>query len=320
MLTKLHISLFFWIGIILSGCSLSKITSRDLRLESNYCTPAMDYSYDSIYKPLPTAEIYKSRLMKKFSFSTLLTANAVGILKDWEKLDSLKTVHLSNKSAENASIYLYNKQLILSKIFITSIEINSIAAELDCEGERAQELADYLSELETKKVKTLTVLSIITGAITGTVTATATGTGNSKGKEIIGISGGILSATLGILTLFSNKRVQYSHDRNLLTEIWNESPKSNYYPPSLWYKMNEPLFSNSKQWTINHNIKIRWEKLGDLSGGSKKKNKEVLYFGKGGWYDKDNLRTRASMLDQVQAAVKLFNQDLQSLILNINDE
>jgi hypothetical protein len=62
----------------------------------------------------------------------------------------------------------------------------------------------------------------------------------------------------------------------------------------------------------------RWQHYGLL--GDKKKNKEQkeLFFGAGGKYSQDQLKTRANMLNQMQAAIRLLHQDLEVLIFDLS--
>jgi hypothetical protein len=64
---------------------------------------------------------------------------------------------------------LYRK--IHNRLLVASTEISSLVAELDCEGERADQLATYLDGRDQRRIRNLTLLSIVTGAATTVVTA-----------------------------------------------------------------------------------------------------------------------------------------------------
>lgn len=110
------------------------------------------------------------------------------------------------------------------------------------------------------------------------------------------------------------------HPRNLLTDIWNEPETSSYYPQTIWYIITHKEFSNNKQHSICYNIRGRWKEYNQLNEcDSKKTKKQInLLLGSGGIYTSDLLQTRANMLNQLQAAIKLLDQDIQQLLYKIN--
>ncbi|MDQ1150774.1 hypothetical protein QE382_002758 [Sphingobacterium zeae] len=61
-------------------------------------------------------------------------------------------------------------------------ELNAVAAELDCNGERIDKLAGYIEGINANKQTSLTVASILLGAVT---TVTATTVNNKKASQRI---------------------------------------------------------------------------------------------------------------------------------------
>ena len=110
--------------------------------------------------------------------------------------------------------------------------------------------------------------------------------------------------------------------RNLLAEVWGEKPTSELFPPSVWYMLTEPAFSNSGQTALAHNTRQRWQHYGQLARPESKQGKALatLLFGAGGQYSADQLTVRANMLNELQSAVRLLNQELQGLLLALNEE
>ena len=189
----------------------------------------------------------------------------------------------------------------------------SLAAELDCEVERAEQLATYLDQRDQKRIRSLTLLSIIIGAVTTVTTALVKA---DRPDQLIGIGGGVISAGLGGAAAFSsNRSVTFLHKRNLLTDMWSEYSQSTIYPPFIWYVLNEKTFSNSGQTSVRANIRQRWRDY-ELVDCSPLQHK--LFFGVGGSYQADDLHIRANMLDQLQASIRSINQDLQSLLAHFS--
>jgi hypothetical protein len=307
---RFHKGLYFcyWLLLVVfSSCISSNQMLNHLRTESGYCDPPVIYSYDSISRPLADmSHSLDSSLLRKYSFRSLLVANASGVLAGLKELQTEPF-----RSPE----YLNKNQQILVRLLLVSTEIASIAAELDCEGERARQIADFVQEKENRRVRALTVFSITVGAIAGIGNAAAH---SHSVAESIAIVGGITGAGLGLSALFSSRRILFNHPRNLLADLWREEKNSSVYPPSIWHMLSEKYFSNSQVSAIAVNMKQRWIKFESLDDHNKKSERlQKLFFGPGGHYSADELLSRVRMLNQVQAAVKLMNQDLQGLIAEI---
>ncbi len=305
MLYKYSFFVISWLLFLLSSCGVHK-SHTYLNAQNSYCTPAAVYHYEKEILPVKAIEGLDSVLLRKYSNKSLLVANAVGILQYLGELEKLDKSSLK---------YQENKNQIISHLALVSTEISSLAAELDCEGERADQVADFLTEKENRFIKKMTVVSITIGALAAVVTTILPNQTNDDLGKSIAIGGGAASAVLGVSTLFYNKKISFTHSRNLLTTIWNGSDTASVFPPSVWYILNEKAFSNDGQYSIQSNIRRRWESYyPDLS---EDKKLQLLFFGGGGVYSREALRTRASMLNQVQASVKLINQDLQVLMMEL---
>ncbi|OGX82447.1 hypothetical protein BEN49_13845 [Hymenobacter coccineus] len=103
--------------------------------------------------------------------------------------------------------------------------------------------------------------------------------------------------------------------------MWGEKPASGVFPPSVWY-LTEPAFSNGGQTSLAHNTRRRWEHYGQLAQPNSPKGQALaaLLFGPGGAYSADQFTVRANMLNELQSAVRLLNQELQGLLLALNEE
>jgi hypothetical protein len=312
--------LFLLIASILlfASCASQKAALEKLRNDAGICDPPA-YVLDPSLIPLKNPdEIIDKNLLSRYPHHILLVANAGGVLPDLKELHRMKQrIGVSGTNAEQLE-YLSKKHKMLTRLMLLSSEISSVSAELDCEGERASQVAGYLSAFENRRIKNLTIWSITIGAIASVATSALN---NKPGDEsaIIGIVGGTASAVLGIRAFFSNSKAEFNHPRNLLAEIWNEPENSSLIPASIWYYFNEKRFTNSGEYSMCHNTKLRWESFG-LIGTNAKENERIkaLYFGKGGKYTAEELTTRANMLNQLQASVRLMSQDLQTLMLELS--
>ncbi|WP_243900067.1 hypothetical protein [Hymenobacter defluvii] len=301
------------VAVLLSACAGARQSGQSLRVEAGYCDPPHLIADDPAFLPLPSMQLLlrDSLLSKRFSQRSLLLANAAGVLPQLHELVRLeRATPTGNARSEQ---YQAQQQRILTRLLLLSTTIASVAAELDCEGERADQVASYLTEHANRREQRLTVLSIAVGAVSGIATTVLEG---RTAQYAFGIGGGLATAILGVLTLTSNPTVLFTHPRNLLADIWQEAPQSNAYPPAVWYVLTEPAFSNQGQSSLAHNARRRWQHYGQLERPDSRKGRAQLelLFGGGGHYDANALHLRADMLNELQASVRLINQDLRGLL------
>jgi len=300
--------------LLLTSCALHTPSGR-LRVEAGYCDPPQVYRYEAASAPLASIQpVLDSALTARYSRRNLLIANAAGVLPQLKSLTQLeRTAHLQPTEAHQLAA-LTQRQQVLARLQLMATSIASTAAELDCEGERADQVAGYLAEQEDRYEQRLTVLSIGVGAVAGVGTTVFD---QKIPQYAFGIGGGLLTAGLGLLTLTSHRTIAFEHPRNLLTDIWEEKPTSALYPPSVWYCLQERAFSNQGETSVGHNTRQRWQHYGQLAqpNSPKGRQQQALLFGKGGKYSVEELRIRANMLNELQAAVRLIEQDLQGLLL-----
>ncbi|WP_338871392.1 hypothetical protein WBJ53_25275 [Spirosoma sp. SC4-14] len=296
----------------LASCRSAKTALLDRSQQRKYCEPAFRFNYDSTYTPktdLATVLQTDTLLRQLFSLHDLQVANATGVLPILKELVALE----NGMPGTNAELISEKRQEIYNRMLIASMEISGIAAELDCEAERATRLATYLQQRDSKRTQRLTILSVIAGAVTTVATALIQ---SDTPNKTVSIGGGLTSAYFGGMAAFSSKHTIHLVDqRNLLTDIWNQSPESAIYSPFVWYVLNEKSFSYGGQHSIRYNTRLRWQKY-DLAGMSAQDS--ALYFGTEGNYAADDLLTRSEMLNQLQSAIRLIDQDLQSFLLNFS--
>lgn len=285
----------FVVAAVLTGCS------PRLRAPGyGYCEPPVPLS--DRYQPVRNTDSLLAAypaLQKQFSRHDLLVANATGTIG---LLDDL------TRTGDPRQFRQVRAEL-MSRLILAVNEIGSVSAELDCEGERADQLASYLDRINDRRTKRLTVASIVAGAVTTLLTVAVS---SDQGQKIIGFSGGIASAGLGALTLIPGRKIRLDHPRNPLRDLWEIPERSAIYSPFIWYMLTEESFSNDHT-GLARSIRKRWaayEFDGTGQAGS-------LFFGNGGWYEADDLHTRANLLNQLQSSIRALHQDLQSLMLSV---
>lgn len=305
--------------LALAGCA-TRPPAR-LVVAAGYCDPPLPYRYNPAFAPKADFEAALTpALLARYPRRTLLTANAVGILPPLQALLALQAAARQQPGPATELAVLRQRQAIASQVALVSSTVASLAAELDCEGERADQVAGYLKNLDDRRTQRLNVLSITVGAASGIGTTVID---NQAAQYSFGIGGGLLAAGLGLLTLSQGGHTaEFTHPRNLLADVWAEKPASEVFPPSIWYLLSEPAFSNGGRTSLAHNTRQRWQHYGQLAKPDSKQGQELaaLLFGPGGQYSADQLTVRASMLNELQSAVRLLNQELQGLLLALNEE
>ncbi|MGI4759108.1 MAG: hypothetical protein ACRYF0_00275 [Janthinobacterium lividum] len=305
--------------LALTGCA-TRPPSR-VAVAAGYCDPPLPYRYNPAYAPKVNFDAALTPgLLAYYPRRNLLTANALGLLPALRELLALQEAAKQQPGPTAELAVLRQRQRIASQVTLVSSTVASLAAELDCEGERADQVAGYLKALDDQRTQRLNVLSISVGAASGIGTTVIE---NQGAQYAFGIGGGLLAAGLGLLTLRQNGHLaEFGHPRNLLAEVWNERPAADLFPPSVWYMLTNPAFSNSGQTSIVHNTRQRWQRYGQLAKPDSKQGKALaaLLFGAGGQYSADQLTVRANLLNELQAAVRLLNQEVQGLLVVLKEE
>mgnify|MGYP000716510753 CR=1 FL=1 len=301
--------------ITLASCT-RKVNSNASK-EEGHCQTIDHSIFEELH--VPTKNIFTivdSSLLKHYPYKTLLLANATGILPYLTQYQQVK--YNIKKDTSTKSEYWEIRGQIEMKLLQTMSLIQSISSELDCEAERSNLAADYLEDKENKRAKVLTVLSITTAAAVSIISAIIKNIEISDGVEI---TGGVTSAFFGILTLKRMYQIKYQQKRNLLADIWYAPDSSEAYPPAIWYILNRKEFNFPQNESILEHTQSQWKLYGERI---KDKNKTdyilpTIYFDDEALYNFEELRNRAKMVNQLQAQIRLINQELQILIVRIEN-
>ncbi|WEK69553.1 MAG: hypothetical protein P0Y62_17250 [Candidatus Chryseobacterium colombiense] len=308
----------FYVLIIfsfLTSCVSRKnqtIKQNILTLRDSYCKAPFKYNYANKLPSYNSDSILLANKELKgiFSDQSILILNALNNLDEVHKIIDLK-----KDSSLNAQVkVLQLKSVINSKITIALTELDAVAAEFDCEGERVAQIGNYVDNLNDSRNNKMILYSIITGAaasIAGGIIK------NDAWSSAVDISGGAVGAGLGLATLNpKGRKVEFIHQRNLLRDIWNEKLESPNFPPFIWYMYTEKKFSNKEQYSIISSMKERW--LHYQFDDDKNAANHSVIFSDGGYYRANDLHNRAAMLNQMQSATRTINQNINYLLLDLD--
>lgn len=304
--------------LALAGCATRPPLSRPVAVD--YCAPPVAYHHDPAYAPLADFEAALTpALLARYPRRSLLAANASGILPQLSELLRLQAAARQQPGPAAELAVLRLRQLLLAQVVLTNTTLASVAAELDCEGERADQVGGLLSKQNGRRTQRLNALSFLAGAVTGIGTTVSTTRGGQYGYAI---GGGLLTATLGLLTLTGGSNTTFTHARNLLADVWTGQSTSDVFPPSVWYMLTDPAFSNKGERSIAYNTRLRWQHYNDLARPDSKQGRALvaLLFGLGGQYSADQLTLRANMLNELQSAVRQLYQEQQGLLLALSEQ
>lgn len=305
------------VGILLSLISCAsdktkKINNNIFTLKDSYCKAPYQYNYDVKLPSYNSDSIItsNSKLKNVLTDQSILILNALGNLDEVENILELK----KNNSVEAQLKILQLKNKINSKITISLTELEAVAAEFDCEGERVAQMANFVDNLNNSKNNRMIIYSIVAGA----AASIASGIVKSDSwNNTIGIGGGVLGAGFGFMTLNpKGKKVEFVHERNLLRDVWKEKLESPNFPPFVWYMYTEKKFSNKEERSILQNIKQRWLHY-QFDDDVQQANQSVI-FNNGGEYRSEDLHDRAAMLNQMQSATRTINQNINYLLLDLD--
>ena len=293
--------------VCFSSCKSYKL----ITYESDYCEPPIyanivekpiEFNSDSILVP-------DHKWKTQFTKQNILLAHALNLDKELEQLTELRDEHSNIK---DSVLYLAAQQKIEQKVRDALVEIDALVGELDCEGERCDQLKELLEGMNSKRDNKLTVASIVIGALSAVADACISNDGWNKG---VAIGAGVIGAGLGWATLSpKGKRLILKHKRNHLRAIWEEK-NSNGFPPIVWYMLNETKFTNTQQSTMLRNIRKRWLTF-TFEDDIKEANKSVLFKSEG-VYTEDLLETRSQIVGQLKATTQTLNQNFSSLLKEI---
>lgn len=294
------------IASLTSACVLGPAPQvAPLATHGNYCASQhaiadVDAPPDAEQAPAPEAT------KRGFSSHAIDTARAIGAVNLLERLAHAETEH-----AAEGDIIDYRAQLI-DAIQMATLDLASTSAELECEQERATQVATALRTAESQQIRNITTDSLI---VTATA-AIAAGVLSIVDKDpapsaIVGIGGGGLGGGLGLATLAVHRTIEFTHQRNVLGELWTGQAHPDF-PQSVWTYLTRKEFMPSGDRTRRETLLEAWKDAERFTDHESDPQRALL-FGDGGRYDADALEDRAAMLDELEAAVSLMNHELQHL-------
>ncbi len=288
-------------AVAFSSCSVVLDSSKVNALRNDYCAPLVNYTEQDTSRgnePLNTV------VAGKLNAHDYNLASRIGLTKSIAS-------YLNSTSALDK---LTAKQQLTDKIILFNTQVEAVVAELDCNGERYDQLARYLNGRNARATTRLTVASIVAAAA---VTVSTTVIKNDDLNKGINIGGGVAGAALGFALLNpKGKKVKLQIGKGLLNSAWFESNTNNTFPPALWRVMTDKSFSNSGNFSLIQTLKKRW--LLFVFDDKITPSDESRFFISGGYFSEEDIQNLADMHNQLQASVRSVQQDMRGLLEAVN--
>jgi hypothetical protein len=308
--------------ILTSSCTITRKVPLQERLRQSPCNQKGEYNYSADAMPTPLHQLQLDTILtNNFSVNSLNIANAGGMVAVLEQFAQANRRFRQNPTVENNLLLLNISDKLKSRVNLVSLEISAVAAEMDCEEEQTDQIADFLNRKERTSENRLTAAAILTGAATAITAALLLRYHpNDDAPEVAGIVGGFGEAILGAAILVLERKVEHTHPRNPLREVWKGEATSTIFPPSVWYYLLYQNPEDTSYKSFRQRIIDTWKQFDQLDDDTEKKKRIVndLYFGDGGKYNAEELENRANMYDQLEAHINLMQQDLMLLSQEID--
>jgi hypothetical protein len=294
--------------LTLNACT-TKRTGRSFYSQEIQCYLVQETETRQTPSPKNIDE-FPAILKNRLSERSIHIAYAIGVTTMLEELILLE-------SKENENEILLQRLKIGNQINIASMDISATAASLDCEEERADQIADVVENGERRRETRLTATAIGVGALTAIASgAILFANAQSPIVDVIGIAGGITEVFLGFSLLRIEEQVDYHHKINPLKSLLDGINHDGFFPPSVWYYLNHYQAGLPENLTVREKLLNIWVNAGQIP--SIEQAEETIYFGRGGSYTSRQLRNRANMLDQTEAQINIMQNDLKTLMLEVN--
>jgi len=293
----------------LGGCSILLPSTPHATTPERSCAPLHPVRFQ--IHDERNAEAVKPDL--PFSAQSLEVArvmNAVPLLTELTALERAGETH--------TLAFMELRQSLSDRLLLTLFEVSSLTAELVCERDRADQVADRMDEVDALLVKRLTLASIVIGGVAAVVSG---GIGLAGGSDVANnaatLAGGVVASLFGGAALFAASQQDFSHERNLLGELWHAPPQASVFSPTIWRFFQKHRTDGTR--TIREEVLQAWRQQGRLGepGSSGEEERSALVFGKGGRYTSTDLRARASMLETLEAHVQLLSEELEVFLREI---
>lgn len=308
---------WFILSLFFFSCKVQKEYVPGIFTSEKYCevSPSIVDIYDAAWLNKIKHDTFVSPLTKKrFTQRARSVAADMGILSLLNQFCGVENKNLKIKQDTVEALFI--RESIFERVSLAFLEVSSVLNEIECEQDRAIELKNFLQAKTDQKVRKLTFLSIMAGAVSTALGSTLTLSEADQPLIEAAVSGGAaLSAYWAIRTFAVKASISFNHRKNQLRDIWTNPEISDIFPPMVWQFIRRELDESEETPVVREIIIERWQELGLLGEkGSKVWEKRTgLFFGSGGLYSLEEAELRISLLDLLETEINIMKQELKQL-------
>jgi len=254
---------------------------------------------------------------------TLQAAEYIGVKPLLEQLQQLQSHHEATGTGNFQELLV--RQEIYDEVLAASLDVDSVAAEIDSERSRLSGISNRIEDDQQKAVHTSTLASIIvgTGGVLGTGLQLSKSRGTQNVGNSIGVAAGSASTALQLYSLHEQSGGTAAVGRvpNMLAPLFGKPSKLHTgYPPVIWKFLNSAPEGMST--TRLQQLKMEWANAGRISLSSapatqKRIDLLTASMNPGQKLDVQTLNDRTAMLADVRARIMLMKRDLADLLRSL---
>jgi len=308
-------------GLFIGGCSrlLAPAThDKSHSFEQRCSPPAIHRNVSITALQNPVGE--SGEVTAHLSIPDTYSGRAIAAARAIEALPILKDIDRLEQQGDSQALPLLKaREKLIGRILSAMEEIGSLTPEIECESDRADQIADRLQDEHSTRTKYETLGAIIVAGAAAAASGGAILAGVSVTEAALVIAGGSMAAGLGSLPLFSESHQEFAHPRNLLREVWDGPRMSTLFPKSVWRYLSQQTKTELEGSTYRAELIESWRQEGRLGepGSATEQKRIPLLFGDGGVYELQDLRARSAMLGLLSSSVQKMHQDLEMLIRQV---
>jgi len=259
----------------------------------------------------------------KLSPNALQMARIIGVESDIEKLSAL-TVAKGGGAAPGLSLEeLSLRQQITDSVIAASLDVDSVAAEIDYEREQTVELRSLWRYKRDRAIGTTNVAVLAAGTGLGIVSGllqfskTTSSAGNAVGFAAGGIS--TLFSLRSFRQVHGGKRVEWVLPNMLAAFLGQPEEQHSHYPDDIWAYLNSVPSGTASQASRKEQLLAGWVAAGRIGPpDSPQRKRRIALLTSTNAADKDLnielMNERAAMLADVGDQVLLMKHDLADLL------
>jgi hypothetical protein len=250
-------------------------------------------------------EEFDEVLLDNFSQESLLVAKTIN------QSSRIKALLGEDKFNEFSQFRSYQK--IINNISLAELEVFSFTSAVRCEEDKMEQLAWFMERMESdvSSKKTVTGIMIDASANIASAAIIIWAVNGNTIRQLLGVGASLTQIMLNLRGRSITYLAEVEHPTNLMKEIFEGGEWSEHIPANIWYYINTraPEFTDD---SIKDLLTASWEEY------NIRENKD-LYLSSGGAYTAEQLRNRASMLEQLASYSELMLQDLLKLRQELED-